>query len=403
VTRTGTLPTGGMLRGTILLGAALVLAAAAFLCRWQVRSPVARPVSPDELTIEVRALESGPEVAPSSNSDARQAAVRETRFDPLPAEPREIQVHVEDKATEERVAGAEVFVLEVEQDGWLESGGLDGGPILDVESRLRTLGQQMESDERGDLKLPIPARYLAVSARKEGRFGMILVGFESEPEFTLRIVPSSTCRVRVSGPTGLPASGVPVVLGIQDYDGFWRMPSDSAGEVVVPNLGWMVAEHGWNVRSWYVAAEETSVEPILRRYAIQDTPPDTIQLTLADTQRLRVRIAASDGTPVPVEGRIVSRPRSGAGNAARLHLPSCADSSAPIVRGAALVPCAERGSRLWVRATFGENASFDTELRAPPSDEEESQVQLRMPESLQVVYAHLTDETGAKSSGTRSR
>lgn len=381
----------------VLIGTLLLLAALAWLLlRAHERAPALGAAQPDGLARGTPDAQLDAELgnASSAAERARHAGARELRFEPLPEEPSELVVHIVDEGTGKPVTGAEVFVLEVESYDWRDKSGPEGGPVLDLEALLREHGTRVEPDEHGDLHLPPPARWLEIAARKDDRFGATRASFESLPEDSLVLVRTSSCLVRVRDAAGRLAADVKVVLGAEHRDSIWRGRTDAAGELPVPNLRWLIADNVSNARAWFVRLDVSDSNPSLRWYAIDQPVPATIDLALGEMQRLRLRVCASDGTPVPLNGLVEARAQPGSRGAGTPFLEPHASPPLPLVRGEALLAHAEPGAWLWVRVFLAGGEDFENEVRVPPLGEAPGEILLRIPEKLQVVLARATDESG---------
>jgi len=324
----------------------------------------------------------------------RSPAARETRFEPLPEEPSELVVHVVDAKSGAPVPEAEVFALEVEDYGWWQPGDSAAKPARDIEHELETRGRRLVPDARGDLHLPIPDHWLELMARKDERFGACCVSFGSLPEVTLRLVRCSDCVVHVHDPAGRPIAGASVAMG-SDHGAFWRASSDADGSLRVPNLGWLLEDQVRELEAWSVVLDEAAVDPPTRWFLIDEAPPTAIELGAGESQTLRVRVVASDGTPVPIDGSIRSEALWSGGSQSNLRLARPASPTVPLLQGRAALPRAQPGVELLVDILLAGGEEFAETLRMPAPGVASAEVVLRMPEALHVLLARLVDPSGA--------
>ncbi len=353
---------------------------------------LAKPVPPDSLSEppQLGEAELGRAEKPAWPSRAQADA---PRFEPLPEDPKEIVVHLRDPAGA-RVLGAEVFVRE--QDTWNGSpAGYDAHrPWLDVEAELRSGGRKIESDAQGDLHLSIPQAWLAVVARKDELFGELTVGFQDAPEAELRMGPSRPCVVRIRDSSGGPVAGESLILAAQNGSPFWRASTDSAGLARVPNLGWLVEGNYRDMQTWFAMAEDACAVAAIRWFARAEPAPSAIELVVGEGKRVRLRVVASDGTRVPIDGQISVSPRLSSGSTSVLRIARRTNPEVPLAHGEALVARVEPGGWLDLEVGLAGSVSFESQLRVPARGEPAGEPSLRLPGELQVLVLHPTDEQG---------
>jgi hypothetical protein len=136
------------------------------------------------------------------------------------------------------------------------------------------------------------------------------------------------------------------------------------------------------------------LEPPRQWFQTGEPIPETIELVVQESQPLRLRVVASDGTSVPLGGELSIEVRSASGKASAPRLRSGAQLSIPLRHGEALVPGAERGAWISVECELAGGEKFWQELLIPTTDPAPTELVLRLPDNLQVVFAQLTDEAG---------
>jgi len=382
-----------MRRGLVFL-LPLLVASLAYLAWRSVPRPVASAATCTEraelgTSSQPVALE---EAVPIGSSRAAPAGV--LRFEPLPEEPSEIVVHLVDGVTEQPILGAEVFVLDLDEQDWPGTGFSSDLPNPDIEAELRARGRRIESDAKGELHLPIPRAWLAVMARKDGLFGEASVGFDSAPETTLRLYSSRTCVVRTRNRAGAGVAGVEVVLRRGSRGEFWRGLSSSDGEALIPNLGWLLAENCRDEETWCATVSDACFDPPARWFEVGEALPESIDLTLPDAQRLELQLETSDGALAPIGGWVSFSTRSSSGSSSVLRLPRVSSPRAPLVNGRALLARAEPGSWLDCDVWLAGEQSFSSSVRVSEAGAASTQATLRIPEYLQIVLARPLDANG---------
>lgn len=324
----------------------------------------------------------------------RETSPDETRSEPLPEEPSEIVVQVVDDGDGQPVRGAEIFALEVDEMRWPLLGLSEDESTPDIEATLQQRGRRLECDEHGIVRLPIPPQWWAISARKDELFDQGTFGADSSPNAKLRLVRDRSCRVRIRDSSGHPVPEALVEL-YQRYTGAnWRGRTDKRGEVVCRQLGWLLAGPNSESDAWCATVNVACVEPPCKWFQVGEPIPETIELVVPESQPLRLRIAANDGTPVPVGGKLNIEVRSAPGRASAPRIGSGAQLSIPLRRGEALVRGLVPGASIAVECELAGGEKFWQELLLPATDPAPTELVLRMPDELQVLLARLTDEAG---------
>ncbi len=379
----------------VLLGIALLLAACAWLfLRSHAGAAAVRTALPGDVARE-SGTDAALSVAAKPADEARRAGSAETRFEPLPEAPAELLVHVVDDVTKKPVAGATVCALETDSLDWWGTIGSEGGPVLEVWTRLQERGQRLESDSSGDLHLPVPRKWLALGARVGARFGCCCLSRGDGLECTLTLYTTHTCKVRTRESSGRAAAGVPVILGSAWGGVAWRGRTDTQGELLMPDVEWLVGAQIESNTDFYIGVEDATPSPACRWFSAGDPLPDTIELTLAPAVPLQVRVLASDGRAVPLRGTIELQAWNGRFGAS---LPRPRPASADLERGAARFARVEPGAQVELSLRF-ETAQRLVETFRLPADESEAQLEIRLPKNLQVVTATFVDGTGAALAG----
>jgi hypothetical protein len=338
--------------------------------------------------------------APQPEREATgSAGGRELQFEPLTDVPADLIVRFRDATTFSPVADAEVFLLEVEEYGWpsrdLES---DHAPA-DFEADLRARGRSSRTDAGGAVRVPAPRFPLRICGRKGDLFGAQCLGEWDLSAATVWLFRSRECLVRVLDAQGrtLPRAGVEI--GSPLTDAIWRARCDDRGECRIANLGWILCLFGPGDGWWYAAAGAADSTQPARWFRAGEPPPGTIDLVQAVAGRLVLRLAASDGTPLPMGGTCSTDqgaiegdpvPRSPRGNRRSL----------PIRRGVVSVECGEPGSWITCCVELDGGAAFQRSIRVPRQDAGLEGLQLNVPESVQLLLLHPTDAQGAPCTNT---
>ena len=387
------------MRSRFALGFALLALA---LLAWWLASTHARPARVEAQPVSVRGLPleapvpelvDAPASGASETSTRQRSSSRELRFEPLPAQPAEVLIHVRDGRTHEPLVGAEVFALEVQEWDWPFDKLSEGEPTPDVEALLRERGQRSLSDEHGEVRIAWPREALVAMARKDGSFGE-RCGSYGEAEIELDLHESPECLVRMRTRSGRPAARVAFSLSSTSSGSIWHGVSDEAGEARIPNIGWLLHERGSDGDAWCVEVNDLCAAPPAKWFQKSEPLPAAIEIELPDALGLRLRVLASDGTPVPIHGRIEPHPRDWGGSASRMHLRRRTFPVVALVDGEARLGRSEPGGWLDAEVFPAGDVEFDRTLCLPASESEGTTLELRMPESMQVLLLRPTDERG---------
>lgn len=380
------------MRGTIFLGAFAVLAAAIWFA-WprEQALPEAAAAGADEPRPEA-VLESQDEVA-APLAEPQRSSVAALRFEPLPGDPTELVLRFITGDPERELTGVEAWALEMDEyEGYQ-------GHIADVERELRERGRKLECDASGRAHLPLPARWLLVGARQGELFGAHSFEADDAPEDALELVDSHPCTVHTRSSAGRAYAGVPVIV-TQGRGVVWQGTSDGAGELVIPNLGWLLEDFGRGDSMWFVSVAEGAPEPALARFETGAPVPRTVDLVLGPASSLRLRILASDGTPVPINGEVSYDAWGPEARLSSIRLGNRSTMPLPIRAGVALIPRAQAGARLDLYALLDGGQVVSADLFVPEGLGEH-EVQMRLQPEQQVLRFRVNDAQGSALGGRK--
>ncbi len=380
VTAAAARPSGRVMRGTILLGALLVLGTAL----WFVQRPVERigcervsqlePIQTEsrrDLEFEADGLSAHAARTPGSTEGA-------LRFEDLEPEPTELVVRLVTGENEAPVLDAEIFALE------------PGYEVFDVETEARARGRRLECDANGRVYLGLPRAELFVCARKGELFGGAWFSASDAPDASLSLMITHTSRVRVLSTAGEALAGIPIVMG-NSRGSSGNATTGTAGELLLPNVEWLIEHRLYANPSWFVGVDAPFEEPPLRWFDSGAAAPLWIDLTLPAASALRLRVLASDGTPVPVSGEVSLYLLNGGDHRAAARLKRGETTAVPLIAGEALVPCAEPGAWLDADVDLDGDTAIHQNLRVPETG---AAIELRLPKNLQALLFCACDERG---------
>lgn len=329
----------------------------------------------------------------AQSSQARSIATdpSASEFELLPTSSGDLLVQFRDGTTLDAVPGAEVFLLEGAEPGWPRWDLRSESPPVDFEAELRAHGRRLASDEHGDLHLRSPRFPLRLIGRKGELFGGMCLGADDERPTTVWMYRSAVCIVRVRDPRGQPVAEAPIEIGTRATDEVWRGRCDAAGECRVPNFGWVLRNYGPDEGWAYATVEGSSCASATDWMRVEEPAPGAIDLVLEPAARFTLRIAASDGTPVPIAGSLYSHPPLLAGQG---RPPSKRNNprSIPIVRGEASFELGAPGSWIDCAVQLADGVEFVRSVRMPDLGAAPAAVDLRIPEGVQILLAHAVDE-----------
>src|SRR5690349_19396123 len=373
------------MRGTILLGALAVLAAALWLAWPRAHVlPSAAPQVEDaphaSATLEAETEALAPQAEPPRTS------AESVRFEPMPGDPTELVLRFISGDPERTLTGVEVWALEMDEyEGYQ-------GKIADVERELRERGRKLECDAQGRAHLPLPARWWLVGARQGELFGAHSFEADDAPEDALELFESHDCLVRTRSSAGRAYGGVQVLV-TEDSGVVWEGISDGAGELVIPNLGWLLEDYGTADKLWFVSAADGAPEPPLERFGEGAPVPRSVELVLAPANSLRFRVLAWDGTPAAVNGEVSFGVSGSDARLSSVRLGERSTMPLPIHAGVGLMPRAQAGARLQFYALLDGAQTVSGELIVPEAPGEH-EVPLRLAREQQVLQFTALDPQG---------
>ncbi len=375
------------MRGTILLGALLVLGTALWFARRSGERVGCERVS----QLEPIQTESRPDLEFDAGGTPALAA-REPgstegvlRFEDLEPEPTELVVRLVTGENEAPVLDAEIFALALD---W---------QALDAEAEARARGRRLECDANGRVRLELPREELFLCARKGELFGGEWFSAGDAPDASLSLMITHTTRVRVLSAAGEALAGIPIVMG-NSRGSSRNATTGTAGELLLPNVEWLIERRLYADPSWFVGVDAPFEEPPLRWFDSGAAAPLWIDLTLPAATALRLRVLASDGTPVPVCGEVSLYLLNGGDHRAAARLKRGETNTVPLIAGEALVPCAEPGAWLDAAVDFDGDTAIQQNLRVPETG---AAIELRLPENLQALLFCACDEQGAALAGRK--
>jgi len=368
----------------------VVLALAAWLA-WPREQ--ALPAADEEAEHASRAqavLESETEVLAPQGEPPRTSA-ETLRFEPLPGDPSELVLRFVTGDPERTLTGVEAWALEMDEyEGYQ-------GHIYDVERELRERGRKLECDAEGRAHLPLPGHWWLVGARQGELFGAASFEADDAPEDALELVDSHACTVHTRSSAGRPLPGVQVLV-TQGRGVVWQGSSDAAGELVIPNLGWLLADFGGHDSMWFVSAADGAPEPPFVRFVSGAPPPRAVELVLAPANSLRLQLLASDGTPLAVNGEVAVNPWGPEARLSQIRHGRRSTLPLPLRAGLARLPRAQAGARLSLYALLdgGQEVSGDLLVPEAPGEHE---VPLRLARDQQVLRFSAVDAQGRALAG----
>lgn len=383
-----------MLRRSPIAVLVVLLAGISLWCS-HLKPPVQRPApAANAIGSDREASATEPAVGTDGAASARASANAQlvASFEAMREAPDTILVQLQRAGTDEPVLGAEVFVLELDDWEWYRERAPDGSQVQDVEAELRARGRPLVCDAQGRVRLGPPRRALLVGARKGELFGAEIFDADAAPEDALELMPTHDVRVRALSAAGRPVAGVSIVLR-DPYQVFWRATSGAAGEVRIPNLEWLVDDGVRYDCCWTVGIEEAAAEPVVRRFACDAVVPDSIDLVLPLASALDLRILASDGTPVAIDGWVDVYVQSGADHRAT---PSPESPRAPeyvLCDGRSSIPRVEPDAWVLVVARFDGGSELDQRVRTPPAGGR-ARVALTLSQTQRALVLHAVDDHG---------
>jgi hypothetical protein len=376
------------------LGLALLLAAFGLLA-WRCMSaqePGAAPRT-ESLPVGESPTAARVPVVPREDTDtgARQAAAGEPHFELLPGDPNELVLRLVTGDPKVDVQGAQAWALELDEWGEYRE------RFDDVEAELRAHGRALACDAQGRVHVPLPGKWILVGARAGELFGARAFESAEAPLGEVELVRSRACRVRTRSVAGGPVAGVPISLCRPDGV-IWRSRTDVAGELLIPNVEWLLADYGQRECACFVATEEIAVDPPARRFEPGAEIPREIEFVLGPASTLRLSVVAADGTPLPVGGEVEFYRGGADARRADLRLGRRARPSIALRDGLLLVPRLAPGAWLEAYANLDGGGTASAQVRVPELLGE-LEIPLRLEPEEQALFVRVVDAQGAPLGG----
>lgn len=376
MTGTRTLPKRGMLV-RVAIACVIVLLMLGAAIRRAHESPELRLQTPAGASaLAEQSVEAAREVPASARIPGMAV-----RFEPLPPDPTEFVVRFVTGAPEVELQDLQAFALEMEEnDEYREH-------FDDVEAELRTRGRALAPDAEGRAHVPLPRKWVLVGARSGELFGAGPFHASDESPGEVELVPSHACRVRTRSVAGGPVAGVAITLS-EAHAILWRSKTDSGGELVIPNLEWLLADDGHLDCPHFVATDDIAKNPEVRRYEPRAEIPRLIEFFLPPASTLRLSVVAADGTPLAVQGTVSTSQGGGKVRLGRRPVPDL-----ELHDGVVLVPRVAPGVWMSACADLDGGGYASVEVRAPDMLGA-LEIPLRLPPDQQALLVRVVDAEG---------